>query len=402
MTEVGQKLQQVVFSKASRTVNNQYSRNIFKKLTDCHTGNIGVHHYRCESADCGHEKYQFHSCGNRHCPNCGGTKRDQWIADKEAELLPTAYYHIVFTLPHELDSLIMGNRVAMFNLLFEASSYTLLKLGANPKFLGARPGIISVLHTWSQTLSFHPHIHCIVSGGGENGGEWVKDKSKSQSYLFPKPMMQKMYKAVFLKKLRELLASNSLQIGEIDTIKLIDQVGKKRWNVYAKKPFSGPKTVLEYLGRYTHKTAITPHRILEIDEKEGFVRFKYKDYHHRGTDAEHKEMPLSIDEFIRRFEQHILPFRYVRIRHYGYLQNHGRAKRLKGLFEKLNLQAPPAKMRIPIYVTIREKYGIDIRVCPKCNEHHLELIATHYRSGATMMKDNRTNNFRNKASPMDF
>ncbi len=402
MTEVGQKLQQVVFSKASRTVNNQYSRNIFKKLTDCHTGNIGVHHYRCESADCGHEKYQFHSCGNRHCPNCGGTKRDQWIADKESELLPTAYYHIVFTLPHELNSLIMGNRVAMFNLLFEASSYTLLKLGADPKHLGARLGIISVLHTWGQQLAFHPHIHCIVSGGGEHNGEWVADKSKSQSYLFPKPMMQKMYKAVFLKKLRELLASNKLHIGEIDTTTLIDQVGKKRWNVYAKKPFSGPKTVLEYLGRYTHKTAITPHRILEIDEKEGFVRFKYKDYHHRGTDAEHKEMSISIDEFIRRFEQHILPFRYVRIRHFGYLQNHGRAKRLKRLFENLNLQAPPAKMRIPIYVTIREKYGIDIRVCPKCNEHHLELIATHFRSGATIMKDNRTNNFRNKASPTDF
>jgi hypothetical protein len=159
--------------------------------------------------------------------------------------------------------------VAMYNLLFETSSYTLLKLGADPKFLGGRPGIISVLHTWGQNLSFHPHIHCIVSGGGENGGEWVSDKSKNQSYLFPKPIMQKIYKAVFLKKLRELIASGSLQIGEIDTTKLIEEVGKKHWNVYAKRPFSGPKTVLEYLGRYTHKTAITPHRILEINEMEG-------------------------------------------------------------------------------------------------------------------------------------
>ena len=150
------------------------------------------------------------------------------------------------------------------------------------------------------------------------------------------------------------------------------------------------------------KTAITPHRILEINEKEGTVSFKYKDYRHRGTDAEHKEMTISIDEFIRRFEQHILPFRYVRIRHYGYLQNHGRAKRLKGLFEKLNLPAPPAKMRIPIYVTIREKYGVDIRVCSKCNKHHLELIATHYRSGATIMNEKRTDNLRNKASPEGF
>ena len=398
MSEVAQKLQQVVFRRASRTISNQYSKNIFKKLTDCHTGNMGVHHYRCESSACGHEKYQFHSCGNRHCPNCGGSKRDQWIADKEAELLPTAYYHIVFTLPHELNSLIMGNRVAMYNLLFEASSYTLLKLGADPKFLGARPGIISVLHTWGQQLAFHPHIHCIVSGGGENNGKWVPDKSKNQSYLFPKPIMQKIYKAVFLKKLRKLIATDSLKIGEIDTTKLIEDVGKKHWNVYAKRPFSGPKTVLEYLGRYTHKTAITPHRILEIDEIVNTVKFKYKDYRYRGTDSEHKEMTITIDEFIRRFEQHILPFRYVRIRHYGYLQNHGRAKRLKGLFEKLNLPQPPPKMRIPIYVTIREKYGVDIRVCPKCKEHHLELVATHYRG----VNINAFEKPKNKASPTEF
>jgi len=147
-------------------------------------------------------------------------------------LLPTAYYHVVFTLPHELNGLIMGNRVAMFNLLFEASSYTLLKLGADPKHLGARPGIISVLHTWGQQLAFHPHIHCIVSGGGENGGEWVPDKSKNQSYLFPKPIMQKIYKAVFLKKLRELIASEGFEVGQIDTTKLIETIGKKHWNVY--------------------------------------------------------------------------------------------------------------------------------------------------------------------------
>ena len=198
-------LQQIVFKKASHEVLNPYSQAVFGKLRDCHTAQNGVNYFRCNEGNCLHEHYQFHNCGNRHCPNCGGLRREQWLEDKTAELLPTSYYHVVFTLPHELNSLIMGNRKEMFKLLFDAGAYTLLKLAKDEKWLGATPGIISILHTWGQDLSFHPHVHCIVSGGGINNGNWIKEKRKNNTYLFPKDAMRKIYKAYFLRQLRKMM-----------------------------------------------------------------------------------------------------------------------------------------------------------------------------------------------------
>ena len=383
-TEVGlirQQLQQIVFASAARMVSNPYSQAVFSKLHKCHTVQNGVNYFRCNEVECLYEHYQYHNCGNRHCPNCGGMRREQWLEDKTAELLPTSYYHVVFTLPHELNSLIMGNRSAMFKLLFDASSYTLLKLARDEKWLGATPGIISILHTWGQDLSFHPHVHCIVSGGGVNEGKWVKEKRKNNNYLFPKGAMSKIYKAYFLRQMRKMLAKNILHVKEnSDMDHMINEIGFKKWNVYAKKPFGGPLQVLEYLGRYTHKVAITAHRINEIDPEKNSITFRYKDYHARGTQQEKKVMTISLDEFIRRYEQHILPLRFVKIRHYGYLSNHRRTKRLQELFAILSLPPPPPKIRVPVKTRMLEHHRVDITLCPCCNRGKLVLVAT-FRKG---------------------
>ena len=373
-------LQQVIFKRASQIVNNPYSKKTFEKLRDCHTSHIGMHRLHCEDSDCASEQYQYHNCGNRHCPNCGSQRRDQWIEDKTSELLPTAYYHVVFTLPHELNALTMYNRKVMFDLLFEASSYTLMKLSKDEKWMGATPGIISILHTWGQQLSFHPHVHCIVSGGGVNGEKWVKEKREKNNYLFPKSVLEKVYKAYYLKRINSMLRKNQLHVVNKHTVEnMLNDITQKRWNVYAKRPFGGPLQVLEYLGRYTHKVAITSHRIRKIDAIQNEITFKYKDYHHRGTKEEHKEMTLSIDEFIRRYEQHILPKRYTKIRHYGYLRNHGRAARLKQLFELLKLPPAPSKVRIPIRQRMLEKTGVDIMQCPVCKQAQMKMVATYYK-----------------------
>ena len=303
-------LQEVVFKQGYREAKNPYSKNVFEKLTNCHTAKQGVHKSRCSDWTCAYEHYQYHNCSNRHCPNCGGMRREQWLEDKTSELLPTSYYHIVFTLPHEFNSIMMGNRKVLFKLLFDSASYTLLKLAKDKQWLGATPGIISMLHTWGQQLSFHPHVHCIVSGGGMDADQWITEKRKNNTYLFPKPAMQKIYKGYFLDQLRLLIRKGKLEINDLPALeKSIAKAGYKKWNVYAKKPFGGPLQVLEYLGRYTHKVAITAHRIRSIDEKNNTITFRYNDYRVRGSQQERQELTLTIDEFNRRFEQHILPHR---------------------------------------------------------------------------------------------
>ena len=196
--EIKQKLQQKIFNHPSVKTFNPYSQAVLKKLSACHTVKLGVHHYRCNS--CHHQHYQYHSCGNRHCPNCGGLKREQWLLDRQSELLPTTYFHIVFTLPQELRSIAMGNRKAVFSLLFEASTYTLRKLGQDEKYLGATPGIVSILHTNGQDLSFHPHVHCIVSGGGiDKDGKWKKENEPMVTSCFPVRRWKRFLNAIFWK-----------------------------------------------------------------------------------------------------------------------------------------------------------------------------------------------------------
>lgn len=395
---VAQQLQQI-FNAACTQTGNAYSRHIFNRLHHCHTAALGMHHYQCDDPDCHHIHQQYHSCGNRHCPNCGGLKKEQWIENLTAQLFPTAYYHVVFTVPHEFHALILGNRKAMFNLLFESASATLLQFGSDPGHLGATIGITTILHTWGQDLCFHPHLHCIVSGGGVKDRSWVAAKRKNSKFLFPVDALKQVYKAIFLKKLRRLLSTGLLKTEGIPVEKQIKKAGFKKWNVYAKSPFGSVASVVEYLGRYTHKVAITQHRIIAITEHS--VLFKYKDY---NDNSRQKILPLSIAEFLRRFELHFLPKGYVKIRHYGFLQNHGKTARLNAVRKQMNLQPLPPKINIPVAVRMLEQYGHDIAQCPKCKTGRLQLIAIVYpKDMALKLKQATTTNqvtaIKNKASP---
>lgn len=352
---------------------NPYSKAVFNKLNHCHTAHIGMHRFQCDQGACGFQHWQYHSCGNRHCPNCGAFKKEQWIDFKTSELLPTAYYHVVFTLPHELNPLIMGNRKLLFDLLFQASAHTLLTLGKDEKYLGAETGFTSILHTWGQDLSFHPHIHCIVSAGGIKEGKWIKEKRVNNKFIFPQGSMQMIYKGFVMEHLRKLYKQKLLQVDESVFKDLLTTIGYKKWNVYAKSPFGGPAQVVEYLGRYTHKIAITRHRILEMNDTH--IQFRYKDYADGDTV---KEMTLTHQEFLRRFEQHILPKRYVKIRNFGYLRNYGKTSRLQALRKTMSLAPMPPRVAVSVRQRMLEKYGKDISICPTCNKGTMMLMQTIY------------------------
>lgn len=394
-SKVGVNSLQRLFSKGARGGFNSFSAKVFGDISECHSPSKGYHLYGCDT--CGHQQMQYHSCGNRHCIFCGSMKREAWVENRMSEVLPTSYYHVVFTLPHELNSLILGNRRTLFKLLFDSSSESLLKFGQNEEFLGADVGITSVLHTWGQDLSFHPHIHCIVTGGGFDGKNWKVAKRAKGNFLFPIAGLRTVFKAIFLKGLR---ANAELNLGEIDLLKLIEQVGKKKWNVYAKAPFSGASSVVEYVGRYSHKIAISRHRIVGLTEQT--ITFNYKDY---ADNNKQKQMVLSHEEFLRRFEQHILPKYFVKIRHYGFLQNHGKHQRLLLIQQQLSL-VPQAKVaKKTVGERLLKKYGTDISICPCCGEGKMIFYGTYYSDNKRVMKDNdwgvRSFEARNKASPQE-
>ena len=352
---------------------NPYSRAVFSQLARCHTAALGAHRLKCDQQACGHQQWQYHSCGNRHCPNCGGWKREEWVEAKQSELLPTAYYHVVFTLPRELHSLVMGNRKELFKLLFDSSAHALLTLGKEAKYLGAETGFLSVLHTWGQQLSFHPHVHCIVSGGGVKEGQWIGQKRKNNKFLFPLPLLQKEFKAHFLSQLAKRHQQGKLQVSGQPVAPLIDLLSGKKWVVYAKAPFKEAAGVVEYLGRYTHKIAITHHRILEVSP--AHTTFRYRDY--RDGNKE-KQLQLPHQEFLRRFEQHILPRGFVKIRSYGYLSNRGKQARLEHLRQQLGLPAAPPRVKIPVRQRLLERYGTDISRCPACEQGQLVVVGSYY------------------------
>lgn len=357
---------QSLFAHTSVYKLNPYSQAVFNNISTCHTAAKGYHVLDCDNQNCLHRKYQYHCCGNRHCPFCGSMKREAWVENRMNELLPTAYYHVVFTLPHELNPLLLGNRTTLFNALFDAASQSLLNHGKNPDFLGAEVGITMVLHTWGQDLSFHPHVHCIVTGGGFDGNQWIPAKRKNSKFLFPTKSLAKMYKAKFMDALEQ---NRDLLWGEMDKEKLLKKVRFKKWNVYAKAPFGGPAQVVAYLGRYTHKIAITKHRILDINENS--ILFKYKDY---ADGNKTKQMRISKEEFIRRFELHILPTRFVKIRHQGFLRNKDKMKRINTIRVSMDLSEAKPKVEIPIAIRMLEKYGKDISKCPCCDTGRLVLV----------------------------
>jgi hypothetical protein len=352
---------------------NAHVEKVMNRIRVCRTQALGYHLYRCQDDNCRHLKYQYHSCRDRHCPNCGAIKKQQWIEARTQELLPVKYYHVVFTLPHELNSLVMGHPRVLYKLLMDASAGTLLCFARDPKYLGATAGIISVLHTWGQQLSFHPHVHCIVSGGGIiEGNEWKNATKNQWRFLFPVKAMSQVYKTKFLEALKGLIKSGEVKLTSgSDEKQLLNLLYNKAWIVYAKAPFAGPHGVIEYLGRYTHKVAISNHRITSINDQQDSVSFAYKDY---ADGSKQKQMTLSTSEFIRRFKQHILPKRFTKIRTYGYLSNRNRHRRINEVLKKMKMPLHKGLVKVPLEIRLKEDYGIDMRMCPCCKNKTMQLV----------------------------
>lgn len=370
-------IQQLLQKHVQPVNKNLHVQKVLQRIKNCRTSALGYHVYQCSDDVCGHIKYQYHSCRDRHCPNCGAIKKQEWIEARRQELLPVKYYHVVFTLPHELNAVILGHRKILFKLLFDAAAQTLLTFAKDEKYLGATPGIISVLHTWGQQLSFHPHVHCIVSGGGiTNDNSWKDAKKNEYQFLFPVKAMSIVYRAKFLQALRQMIGKGEVVLPEnTDSKQLFNLLYQKDWVVYAKAPFGSPHAVIEYLGRYTHKVAISNHRISSINDEQATVAFDYKDY---ADDGKQKQMTLACSEFIRRFEQHILPERFCKIRTYGYLANRNRHQRINEVLNKMKLPLHKGLIKIPLQTRMLEQFGIDIDECPCCKNKTLKLVNIFY------------------------
>jgi hypothetical protein len=350
------------------------SHAVLSRVERCRTADFGYHAYRCTDSDCGAFQYVYHSCRNRHCPQCGNNKKEEWIEARMKELLPVKYYHAVFTVPHQLNSLFLGNRTAMFTLLFDAVSYTLMKFANDEKHLGAQLGIIAVLHTWGQQLTFHPHLHCIISGGGiDTNKHWKEAVKAKHKFLFPASAVAQVFRPYFLNQLQKQIDKGIITMTEEqhnDWLTLRTDLYNMDWIVDFKEPMGGPAQVLEYLGRYTHKVAISNHRIKRIDIDNN-VTFDYKDY---TDDGKKKSITLPGKEFLRRFEQHILPPRFCKIRHYGYLGNYKRKQRVNEILQQMDLQQHPQQAIISSTIRMIEKYGTDGLLCSRCKKAKMQLL----------------------------
>lgn len=350
-----------------------HTEKVLLALSKCRTHEMGYHTYRCTDKDCNAIKYVYHSCRNRHCPQCGSMQQIAWMEDRMQELLPINYYHVVFTLPQELNSLILGNRKVLLQLLFSSASKTLLQFANDKKWMGATPGIIMVLHTWGQQLSFHPHVHCIVSGGGivkdDKHVSWKNGTRNKDNFLFSTKAMAIVYRSIYLKELQALIKSGVVkQMDDQATQSSIQQAYSKEWVVYAKAPFGGPQQVVTYLAQYTHKVAISNKRIVSVTDTT--VTFKYKDY---ADNSKAKLMTLSKQEFIRRFEMHILPSRFFKIRSYGYLGNRNRHKNIAQIKIAMQLPPSPPRVKIPYYIRLQCEYNTHYLLCPECSQLTLSL-----------------------------
>jgi hypothetical protein len=321
---------------------------VLSAVERCRTAALGGHRDRCLT--CGYQttSYSFNSCRNRHCPKCQTSAREKWLAKRSADLLPVPYVHVVFTLPHLLAPLAYHNKKLLYDLLFRASAETLLEVAANPKRLGAELGFLSVLHTWGQTLQHHPHVHCVIPAGGlaPDRERWIHVR---RDFFVPVRVLRKVFRGKFTEGLKRLWREKRLCLpGALKALKqeitfrtFLRALHRKKWVVYAKPPFGGPQHVLQYLARYTHRVAISNHRIVSFAE--GKVSFRWKDYAHS---SQQRVMTLDADEFLRRFLQHLLPRRFVRIRSFGFLSNRQRTASLalcRQLLAVANVPLPEVK-----------------------------------------------------------
>lgn len=357
----------------------KHHHDVLNALARCRTAALGGHVDACDR--CGHERISYNSCRNRHCPKCGALAKERWLLARKQDLLPVPYFHIVFTLPEQLNRLVLSNARVMYPMLFRAVAETLITLGKDRKHLGARIGVIAVLHTWGQNLMDHPHVHCIVPGGGlsADGKKWITSR---EHFFIPVKVLSRLFRGKMLCYLKHAYRSNKLTcvgnseaLGNKDTFQhVLDALYNKEWVVYAKEPFGGPQQVLAYLGRYTHRVAISNDRLVSMTD--GRVTFQWRDY--RDAQAM-KLMTLDACEFLRRFLFHVLPTRLCKIRYYGILSNRNRKKmlaqcrRLLGVFTTEETVSPAPKQWQELLL---ELTGVDVRVCPKCHTGHMVLQRT--------------------------
>ena len=335
---------------------------VLRAIARCRTAALGGHLDECTR--CGHRAISFNSCRDRHCPKCQIAARERWIAARQRELLPTPYAHVVFTLPRRLAPLVLQNKKILYDLLFRTSAETLLEVARNPLRLGAEIGFFSVLHTWSQKLELHPHVHCVVPAGGLSldHTHWVRSR---KNYFLPKKVLRKVFRGKFVDALEQAFRDGLLNLqGDLALLAQpkvfaawLRPLFQQDWVVYLKRPFGGPEYVLQYLGRYTHRVAISNHRLLSFVDDQ--VTFRWRDSAHNN---EQKPMTLSLDEFLRRFLLHILPQGFVRIRNFGFLANRRRATLLPLCFHLLgSAQQPQTEQNVS-----PTKDSSDLWHCPKC------------------------------------
>ena len=354
-------------------------RRVMSAIELCRTAALGGHVEQCDR--CGYQRNAYNSCRNRHCPKCQSLARAQWIEDRQAELLDTEYFHVVFTLPEEIAALAYQNKEVVYDILFRATSETLRTIAADPKHLGAEIGFFAVLHTWGQNLLHHPHLHCVVPGGGISPDDqrWIACR---RGFFLPVRVLSRLFRRLFLESLEKAFDDGELQffssLKELQNrqlfLRYLAPLRKSDWVVYAKAPFAGPQQVLDYVGRYTHRVAISNDRLLNIDG--GQVQFRYKDYRHG---SQQKTMTLSADEFIRRFLLHVLPESFHRIRYYGFLGNRYRQEKLELCRRLLGME--PREETAPTVGAqedYRDRYealtGSSLWECPLCHRGRMILI----------------------------
>jgi hypothetical protein len=349
----------------------------------CRTAFLGGHLEQCDQ--CGHQRNAYNSCANRHCPKCQSLARAQWLEDRQSELLDTQYFHVVFTLPQQIATIAYQNKRELYGILFRATAQTLRTIAADPKHLGAEIGFFAVLHTWGQNLLHHPHLHCVVTGGGlsADSSQWISCRA---GFFLPVGVLSRLFRRLFLEYLLKAFDASKLEFfSSLESLRdrssFLDYLAPLReveWVVYAKRPFAGPEQVLDYVGRYTHRVAISNNRLLDIAEDK--VSFRYKDYRY---DAQQKTMTLEAEEFIRRFLLHVLPEGFQRIRYYGLLANRYREQKLALCRELLDMPTPepPSLEGAKDY---RKRYeeltGSSLSQCPVCHQGRMLTIEILPRS----------------------
>jgi hypothetical protein len=355
-------------------------RRAMSAIELCRTVALGGHVEQCDA--CAHQRITYNSCRHRACPKCQSLARAQWLEHRQAELLPEVeYFHVVFTLPEPIAELAYQNRKVLYDLLFRTSAETLRTIAADPRHLGAEIGFITLLHTWGQNLQHHPHVHCVVPGGGiAPGGEhWIACRP---GFFLPVRVLSRLFRRLFLAQLRHAFDTGALHFyGQLEPLAdaqafaaFLAPAAQAEWVVYAKPPFGDARHVLDYLGRYTHRVAIANHRLVKFDD--GHVTFQWKDYKHPAAT---KTMTLEADEFIRRFLLHVLPSGFQHIRSYGWLANRHRSARLALCRRLLGVEAPKDEIPAPME-DYRDRYqrltGKSLRDCPVCGRGHMVCVET--------------------------